>query len=423
MFDVVRILERASGLVADARAAGFDVSDSHAAIVSIEAVECLRRQVGALAVELQAQLDRSQAFRSDGHASAKAMTRHVAKVSPGEAAGRARGARMNRDLPRVAAALADGALGVDQHRLLGLVHANPRVREAMVDAQDTFLSWSRRLSFTDFEAELREWERLADMDGPEPANSRHHETRNFTLHQDFDTTWKADGSFAALQGASIDDIYEHYVAAERLADWEKARAEHGDNATADQLPRTESQRRADAFWQVFQDAASADDSAVPPDFVHNIMWSADTYQQLLSRLDGGPAEPLDPQTYRCETSDGIKLEPVEAAANSLVHTVRRVVVDAAGTVIDLGRARRFTGSARTAARLSATHCRWPGCVVPASHCEIDHTIEHARGGRTDPGNGAPFCGRHNRHKQKGFTVWRDPTGHWHTYRPDGTELR
>ena len=54
--------------------------------------------------------------------------------------------------------------------------------------------------------------------------------------------------------------------------------------------------------------------------------------------------------------------------------------------------------------------------------DIDHTHDHAKGGRTHPGNGGPFCGRHNRLKQKGFAVWRDPAGEWHVARPDGTEI-
>ena len=40
-----------------------------------------------------------------------------------------------------------------------------------------------------------------------------------------------------------------------------------------------------------------------------------------------------------------------------------------------------------------------------------------------PDNGGPACARHNRWKQQhGFRTWRDPTGQWHTYRPDGTEI-
>ena len=102
--------------------------------------------------------------------------------------------------------------------------------------------------------------------------------------------------------------------------------------------------------------------------------------------------------------------------------MRRVVTDAAGIAIDLGRARFFTGGARLAVQLADQHCPWPGCTIPTSQCEIDHTIDHTNGGRTNPGNGGPFCGKHNRWKQKGFTVWRDPTGQWHTHRPDSTEI-
>jgi len=33
------------------------------------------------------------------------------------------------------------------------------------------------------------------------------------------------------------------------------------------------------------------------------------------------------------------------------------------------------------------------------------------------------CARHNRWKQqRGFRTQRDPTGRWHTYRPDGSEI-
>ena len=55
-------------------------------------------------------------------------------------------------------------------------------------------------------------------------------------------------------------------------------------------------------------------------------------------------------------------------------------------------------------------------------CEIDHSIAYAKGGLTNPANGTPLSGRHNRYKQKGFTTWRDPTGTCHTHRPDGTEI-
>ena len=68
-------------------------------------------------------------------------------------------------------------------------------------------------------------------------------------------------------------------------------------------------------------------------------------------------------------------------------------------------------------------CLWPGCDHRTGRCQTDHTTPWAAGkGATSPNNGGPACARHNRWKQHGFRTWRDPTGHWHTYRPDGTEI-
>ena len=50
------------------------------------------------------------------------------------------------------------------------------------------------------------------------------------------------------------------------------------------------------------------------------------------------------------------------------------------------------------------HCRFPGCRVAAIHCEVDHTHDHALGGRTELSNLAHLCQRH--HSMKQFTAWR-----------------
>jgi uncharacterized protein DUF222 len=412
-------LNEALGRLLDGDLVPADAAEARKLVAEAEKA---RRRLGAVELRLMAEVERTRSYQADGHLSAKVMVRHVAKLSNGEAAARARGIQMLVDLDDIGAALAAGTLGLDQLNLLSRVHANPRVREAMVEAQPWFLRVAGRLSYADFELEVRQWERLADADGPEPVNSRNHDNRDATLRQEFDLSWKLDGGFAAFQGSAIDEIFRRYVDAERLTDWEKARADHGDDATEADLPRRESQRRADALWNVFQDAAGSGAGTVPIDFVHNIVWGEGTFEEMVRRLAGATPQPLDPATYECETIDGVPLEPVEAAAHALLQKFRRVVVDTAGVVIDLGRARTFTGGARLAAQLSASHCPWPGCAVPATRCEIDHTHDHAKGGRTNPGNGAPFCGRHNRWKQKGFSVWRDPAGEWHVHRPDGTEI-
>ena len=94
-----------------------------------------------------------------------------------------------------------------------------------------------------------------------------------------------------------------------------------------------------------------------------------------------------------------------------------------GVVLDLsGRHQLFTGALRHAAQLSKTGCYWPACSITVSHCEIDHLQPRREDGRTNPGNGAPACGYHNRRKEDGFTVTRDERGRTHIYRPDGTEI-
>lgn len=50
------------------------------------------------------------------------------------------------------------------------------------------------------------------------------------------------------------------------------------------------------------------------------------------------------------------------------------------------------------------HCRFPGCRIPAIRCEVDHTVDWARGGVTDIGNLAHLCQRH--HSMKQFTPWK-----------------
>ncbi|MEW2012458.1 MULTISPECIES: HNH endonuclease signature motif containing protein [Microbacterium] len=50
------------------------------------------------------------------------------------------------------------------------------------------------------------------------------------------------------------------------------------------------------------------------------------------------------------------------------------------------------------------HCRFPGCRFAAIRCEVDHTHDHALGGRTELTNLAHLCQRH--HSMKQFTAWR-----------------
>ena len=314
----------------------------------------------------------------------------------------------------------------------------------MPGEQARFLRLARDESFTDFADRVRDWARIADLDGGFKDRKRHHDNRNFRfIENSIEQTWEPFGHFASDQGARMNEIHQRYLQAEYEADWAEARAKFGDAATLADLGRNDAQRRADALERIFADAAGAPPGTTTPKIVHNIVWTADTYLALAGLL-GADADRLDPHwsanptdqarqrdlwcdpdTYRCSTLDGVALDPVEQFFSSLVNHVRRVIINTKGVVIDLGRtARLFTGSARLAAQLQHPHCVWPGCDMPTTRCEVDHLHDYTKGGPTNPDNGAPLCGFHNRWKQKGFAVQRDPdTKRWRTYRPDGTVIQ
>ena len=401
--------------------AGATPSDARDAILWIRRCERVRRRFDAVQASLVSAIDDGRLHGEDGHYSPTAMIEHHGGLSRGEASARARTARMLSALPLIDQRYSAGGLGVDHVRLLATVHANKRVRDHMADAQGWFLDQADDLSFRDFQQVVRTWERLLDADGAGDRNQRNHDHRAATLTQDpFDLGWELRARVSSLVGAELAAILDAYTTAEYEIDWDKARAEHGDAATAAHLPRTGAQRRADALVAIFHDAANSTLTLAKP-VVHNIVWTEHTYQRTLRWFETGQTPDFDIDRYRCSTLDGTPVEPCEAAATSLWNHIRRVVIDTKAVTIDLGRARSFTANARDAVLLNNPTCIWPGCHTPATNCQIDHLREHHHRGRTHPGNGAPLCGRHNRHKHNHhYRIQRDPTGTYTITRPDHT---
>jgi hypothetical protein len=429
--DLSKGLEQVAAGLDEVLAAGVEPSDSPEAIGLIRELESLGRRLDAARVDLVDAIDRKGLHRVDGHHSAKVMVRHVAKLSGPEAAARARTASALRDLPRTKQAFRAGQVGTCQVRRLARVHANPRVRDRLHRSEERLLGFATGEDYKFFDTVMTDWVRLADEDGTCDTNQRNHENRDARLTQHYDQSWEFLAGCGSLSGAELKTIWDHFVNAEFLADWDKASIEHGDATTKAHLERTDGQRRFDALFAIFQKAAAAEPGGKTPELVTNLVIDDATYERILVFLATGVRPEADPddETFRCSTIDGHPVEPTEAVAASLLGKLRRVVIGADSVVIDLGRAQRlFTGSARLAAQLGNTECFWPGCHVPVSQCQIDHLRpfternDRGGGGRTNPDNGGPACGKHNRHKEHGYTVRRDPTGHWHTTRPDGTEI-
>ncbi|WP_052492687.1 HNH endonuclease signature motif containing protein [Leucobacter komagatae] len=100
--------------------------------------------------------------------------------------------------------------------------------------------------------------------------------------------------------------------------------------------------------------------------------------------------------------------------------------DATGGVIAVDRYRPSEQMRRTLAARDG-HCRFPGCRVPTRRCDIDHTVDAARGGSTATDNLAHLCRGHHTLKHHsdwqptqgpgGVLTWKSPTGRSYTDRP------
>ena len=442
-------------------AAGVEPVDAADARVLCRELECQGRRLAAAQLDLLGEVTRRGLHRGDGHGSVKVWARHVANVSNLEAHRRAQAVRALADLPVVAEAVRAGRIGSCQVGAIARAHANERVRKRLCGEDAKLARLAAREPYRVFDARLADWVRLADEDGTRDRSARSHGNRDAKMAQDLEHAWTLTAGCGSLQGLQLHDILQHFIDAETASDWARARALHGEAATAADLARSDAQRRFDALYEIFQRAAGSTPGGAAA-LVTNLLIDQVTFERTVARLAGTRPPGPDPRLadlldagpdsdsggggsdgagcaggsgsggagsaavgFRCSGIDGHPVDPTEAVAASLIGHIRRVVIDADSTVIDLSRRRRlFTGNAALAVKLQSTVCYWPGCQVPVSACQSDHLIAWADhgGGSTNPGNGGPACGRHNRMKERGFTVWRDPAGRWHTYRPDGTEI-
>ncbi|MBI1351448.1 MAG: hypothetical protein GC156_10050 [Actinomycetales bacterium] len=126
------------------------------------------------------------------------------------------------------------------------------------------------------------------------------------------------------------------------------------------------------------------------------------------------------------TADTIRDLLIDADPSS---TLRRIVTDAAGCIVDAGRARyAISDLQRHLITLRDGTCRFPGCTRPAETCEIDHARPYDNGGRTDLENLGPLCKHHHQLKthggwhittsrRSGACTWRSPLGRIYHHEP------
>lgn len=148
--------------------------------------------------------------------------------------------------------------------------------------------------------------------------------------------------------------------------------------------RTIDQVRTDLLTDLLLSAAPGDAHGTALDGIHariQVTVAAST----LAGLDDRPAEldgfgPLHPDIAR------------DLAGRNSGWS--RLFLDARGLVTETD-TYTPTEPMRRFLRARDQHCRFPGCRMPVHRCQIDHTHDHAKGGRTEVHNLGHLCATHH----------------------------
>lgn len=389
-------------------------------------LELAQRRLAAEMAAITHQIDRRSVYRDDGHRSVAGWLRAHGNYSVGQVTRLRRMARLLAACPDVGDDLAAGRVGVDQVAELGRAFANPRCGDRLPDSLGILLDHAQALKFTDFVSCVQRWEILADLEGAHRDRGDAVEARRAAVVAGVGGVDVSASGGTPVQAAQMAAILDAFADSEYRRDAAELHEQLGPDASSSELARTGPQRRFDALVAIFDAANSHTGDNTPAAATVNLVCDLHTYESAMARHDLAD-QPTDlrapgPAKARCHTTSGVPVLPDDAVLASLGGWVRRVVVDSASVVTDMGRrSRLFTGAAAEAAALLATGCENLGCDIPGHWTQIDHIVEWSDDGRTNQDNAALQCGRDNRRKHRfGLRTRRDSDGLLHAQRPDGT---
>ncbi|MEY2451235.1 MAG: hypothetical protein QOD92_809 [Acidimicrobiaceae bacterium] len=288
-------------------------------------------------------------------------------------------ARKLATMPAAALALAAGTLSVDDADLLRGAN-QPAIVKVFARDEQVLIGEVRKLRYNDARKAVDYWIDMAydELGLDRPYRSR--DGRYLKVVRTLDGTVDVRGRLDALAGTEV--MTELHRIEQQLfeQDWADARANHGPDALPEHLPRTFGQRQADALQTMARNSAGYRDG------IHRLprpLITIHAGQGTFNRL--------------CELADGTVIAPAQAVPYLCEGDIERIVFDSPSRVIDVGvRERFFTGALRRAIQARDRHCQHPsGCDIPAEDCDIDHIIEHAKGGLTTQRNGRCACRTHN----------------------------
>jgi Domain of unknown function (DUF222) len=345
------------------------------------AVVGLHRQQARLAAavtRLTAAADARRVWADDGSRSCGAWLAHRCRLPVGQARAEAWLGRRLRTMPATAEAFAAGDISL-RHAMVLASLAGGRTAEYFVRDEAILVDHARTLSWADFVRAIEYWRQHADPDGVERDAEHDQALRRVHLSPGMRGTGVLDGMLTPLAYATVDAALGRVEQELFEADWAAARAEHGDAATACHLSRTPAQRRHDALVELATRAVTAPADGKRPRPLISVFVGYETFKGRICQLAGGTV--VSPGTVASLLDEAL---------------IERVVFDGPSRVIDLGRARRFSGAVRHALEVRDQQCTHHNCDQPAERCQGDHIHAWAAGGTTSLDNGQLRCGYHNR---------------------------
>lgn len=361
--------------------------------VVVTELERLRNRLDAAVSRSVAAFEADGGHEAVGAATVAAWLAHHCRLPSSEAKSQARRGRGERLLPELGAACAEGAVGPAAAALLASLVADPATRSAVEEHEQLLVDQARTLPFAAFRRAIAYFIQLADPDGSEARAEGQRARRRVSLVQSFQGTWLGQLTLDPIAGAIVAGELDRLEQAMFEVDWRETEADLGRRPMAGELPRTSSQRRADALVEMARrSAACPSDARLPAPLVSVLI----DFPTLSGRV--------------CELANGSVVTPGSLLPYLDQALIERAVYKSPTRIEVSTTSRLFSGATRRAIELRDRTCRHPYCDVPADRCQVDHVVPWSAGGPTVQWNGRLACGRHNRSRVFGPDWPPPPTG-------------
>ncbi|MER7010009.1 DUF222 domain-containing protein [Saccharopolyspora sp. NPDC000359] len=399
MAPLISTYDAAEGTAASARSAAVSWTDADV-VARIQALEESMRADMFEQLQLIAEAEHRGLFGAEGARSMPAWLQGLLNIDHRDAKGRVTVARavedrmtlygepVSADLPATAAAMAEGAIGLDHARVIvtGAKKLPEHARGTMLAEVDQALAgWAREMPPRELAVLAERLRYLLDQDGAYRDEEVQHEARELHHATARDGMLVIKARLDRETGAKFTALMEPLAAPRPEADGEKD-------------PRTAGQRNADALAAILDLAAGSE--AVPraggqrPHL--SITIDFDDLRRGLDRADeDGMPGTLD------ATDQPITAENIRRIACDC--EVLPMVLGGDGLPLDVGRTKRTAPTHIRAALLQRDGvCAFPGCDRPPGTPDAHHIVSWVDGGPTELSNLVMLCGHHHRtvHSQR-----------------------